>query len=838
MKNRYIIYGLVFSLTCSFAHAQQVTVKEKKMGDNGIPTFLFFDTDSTQYKKGEEETIWKEYLDITSSDQLEKVKRQTDKQGMEHIVFQQYYKGIKVENATYRVHLENGKIRMANGRFIKINDLEVMPKLQDKAAVQIALDKTGASKYAWESEGMEKMLKEETGNETATYYPEAELVIWHPYRDNTTFLAYKIKVYSLEPYNHEYFYIDASNGSVLDRDPIAIPASVTGSADTRYSGTQSLKTESFTSGYRLRDPSRGNGIETYDMNQGTDFSNAVDFVDGNNNWISAEWHNAQMDDAALDAHWALQNVYDYFLNEHGRESYNDANAKIKCYMHFDYNWENAAWSSDRILLGDGNGVTNGPRTAIDVMGHEFGHGVCQETCDLEYESESGAMNEGFSDIWGACVENYCVEQYDLLNKEIWIHGQDYNWTTGGTRSLIDPNDFGQPDTYGGTFWYNTTSCTPVSGNDYCGVHTNSGVMNHWFYLLSAGDGNAHTNDNGDCYFVEGIGMEDAAEIVYSLEADYLDSESDFDDARTYSIQAARNLNEEIQITNAWYAVGVGDQFTDYPISGPTLVCSSGATFTLDYPPAVDSIVWTTGSYLAVTGGQGTSSCTISATGNGSSWIQAELITASDTITVPQQEIWVGDPEVDSPNLTFSSNYGNEASYLCTGVASGNQFILPAPDYSFDYYEYKLTNLDNTNTIIHSYSYTGTGDLCSGNIYAGYYLFWVRNVNDCGISNWFETEIEYVDCVDEGEGLELLISPNPTASETTLSIKSTSEEITVDEDEEWTVEVYTNTLLLKTKKTKIKGIEYKIMTSNWKEGIYMIRVMYKDEVLTGKLIVTR
>ena len=171
MKNRYIIFGLVFSLTCSFAYAQQVTVKEKKMGDNGTPTFLLFDTDSTQYQKGEEETIWKEYLNITSSDRLEKVKSQTDKQGMEHIVFQQYYKGIKVENATYRVHSENGKIRMANGRFIKINDLEAMPKLQDKEAVQIALDKTGASKYAWESEGMEKILKEETGNETATYYP-------------------------------------------------------------------------------------------------------------------------------------------------------------------------------------------------------------------------------------------------------------------------------------------------------------------------------------------------------------------------------------------------------------------------------------------------------------------------------------------------------------------------------------------------------------------------------------------------------------------------------------------------------------------------------------------
>ncbi|WP_320111622.1 PepSY domain-containing protein [Draconibacterium orientale] len=352
MKNKYIIFGLILSLTCSFAHAQQVMVKEKKIGSNGTPTFLLFDIDSTQYQKGNEKAMWKDYLDITSSDQLKKVKSRTDKQDIEHDVYQQYYKGIKVENASYRVHSENGKIKMANGRFIKIENLEVSPKLQEEEAIQIALDKTRASKYAWESEGMEKMLKEETGDETATYYPEAELVIWHPSRENETHLAYKIKVYSLEPYNHEYIYVDASNGLILDRDPITIFSSATGTADTRYSGTQTLKTDSYSSEYRLRDPSRGNGIETYDMDEGTDFGDADDFTDNDNNWTAAEWHNTEMDDAALDAHWTLQKIYDYFDDEHGRQSYDGANAKIKCYVHYRPNWDNARWDDDRILLGD------------------------------------------------------------------------------------------------------------------------------------------------------------------------------------------------------------------------------------------------------------------------------------------------------------------------------------------------------------------------------------------------------------------------------------------------------------------------------------------------------
>jgi hypothetical protein len=68
-------------------------VKEKKIGSNGTPTFLLFDIDSTQYQKGNEKAMWKDYLDITSYDQLKKVKSHTDKQDVGHDVYQQYYKG-------------------------------------------------------------------------------------------------------------------------------------------------------------------------------------------------------------------------------------------------------------------------------------------------------------------------------------------------------------------------------------------------------------------------------------------------------------------------------------------------------------------------------------------------------------------------------------------------------------------------------------------------------------------------------------------------------------------------------------------------------------------------
>jgi hypothetical protein len=84
----------------------------------------------------------------------------------------------------------------------------------------------------------------------------------------------------------------------------------------------------------------------------------------------------------------------------------------------------------------------------------------------------------------------------------------------------------------------------------------------------------------------------------------------------------------------------------------------------------------------------------------------------------------------------------------------------------------------------------------------------------------------------------VFTPNPATGETTLSIESATEETQFDINEEWDLEIYNNNQTLKEKKTKLKGNEYRFNTSNWKEGVYMVRVTYKDEILTGKLVVKR
>jgi Zn-dependent metalloprotease len=198
-----------------------------------------------------------------------------------------------------------------------------------------------------------------------------------------------------------------------------------------------------------------------------------------------------------------------------------------------------------------------PLTSIDVAAHEIDHAVCTHTAGLAYRNESGAINEGLSDIWGACVEAYATN-----DKETWLIGEDIDLRAGhvALRSMSNPNAENQPDTYDGTNWYSQVGCTPSRFNDYCGVHTNSGVMNYWFYLLT--EGGSGTNDIGNSFQVTGIGITSAAEITYRAESVYMTSGTTYADARTHTIQSAEDLfgtnSQEVSIViSAWYAVGVG-----------------------------------------------------------------------------------------------------------------------------------------------------------------------------------------------------------------------------------------------------------------------------------------
>ncbi|MDR7211263.1 M4 family metallopeptidase [Flavobacterium piscis] len=611
---------LTFSLT-AFSQVTDKRVSQKNVSENGLPSSIIF-SESATYKDSDSRKVFQDQLGLKENQSFAKIRTETDKDGYTHEKFQLYDQGIKVEFANYSLHYKNGKLVSMNGEYYNLENVKIIPKLSEEEAFNKATSHIGAKQYLWETPLDAKEMSYEK--------PKGELVLLPAMEDqgqkrtsDNVRLAYKFDIYATNPVSRGDLYIDAINGQVLFYNATikhlgeyshgrSKTAGVTGSkessnsniaivaanAATRYSGTQVIQTTLSGSSYRLADATRGLGINTFNMQKGTSYTAAVNFTDADNNWTAAEYANANKDNGALDAHWGAEKTYDYWSTVHGRNSFDNAGTIIKSYVHYSNAYDNAYWNGSVMTYGDGSGTYFDILTSLDVAGHEIGHAICTYTANLAYQKESGAMNEGFSDIWGACIEYFAAP-----TKSIWLIGEDIERRSGhaALRSMSDPNSEGQPDTYGGTYWVNV-NCTPTSNNDYCGVHTNSGVLNHWFYILAVGK--TGTNDIGNAYNVSGITIDKAAKIAFRLESVYLTANSTFANARTSGIQSAIDLYgagsaEVIATTNAFYAVGVGAAYTgsaDTTVpTAPTALAASGTTSTttnLSWTASTDNVAVT------------------------------------------------------------------------------------------------------------------------------------------------------------------------------------------------------------------------------------------------------
>ncbi len=264
-----------------------------------------------------------------------------------------------------------------------------------------------------------------------------------------------------------------------------------------------------------------------------------------------------LNNPALDVHWGMEKTYDYYLEKFARNSFDNAGSVIKNFVNGAFQVSGTQMNASAfgppfnfMVYGLGGGSW-GPVVGLDVAGHEFTHMVINSSANLVYEGESGALNESFADIFGSAIEHYT----DPVSAN-WKIGEDVV-VGSALRDMSSPNIHGHPDTYNGQFWKNTS----LLNNDHGGVHTNSGVQNFWFYLLS--EGGSGTNDLGNTYSVTGIGIEKAQQIAYRNLTVYLTSTSNYQDAKNGSIQAAEDLYgngsaEYNSVIDAWYAVGVGN----------------------------------------------------------------------------------------------------------------------------------------------------------------------------------------------------------------------------------------------------------------------------------------
>lgn len=520
--------------------------------DNGEIRYITFEKNSLLVPESPFELI-KRLANLPENCSIELNKVEKDQLGFVQSKYDLFYNSFKVENKLYKINSHNGYIAsiIFESPNFSVNKFQ-------SSLVSIST-----------SDCNTPIIQNLKLNESAKFKVENNLKPLWIQKNNTLILCYKIAVEQEKPLLKKYVYVNTSSNIVEKVAERIIHTDEVGSAITKYSGTKSITTNRVSSNsYTLSETGRGGGITTLNYQNST--SSGIDFTNTSNTWANST------DNVAYDAHYGAEATYDFYLSKFGRSSFDNAGSQIINNVHYDVNYANAFWDGLSLTFGDGNGTTLNALTSLNIVGHEFTHGVTQYSANLEYLNESGALNESFSDIFGTTIE--------FLNNPTtanWVIGDEISVNGNGFRSMSNPKNYNDPNTYQGTNWVTDPNI------DYGGVHSNSGVQNYWYYLLC--QGGSGTNDNGDSYAITGIGRDDAIKIAYRTLTYYLTSSSTYSDARDFSIQAAKDLfgdcsQQLIQTTNAWYAVGVGGAFTNAVIANFTAAntTSCGIPFTASF----------------------------------------------------------------------------------------------------------------------------------------------------------------------------------------------------------------------------------------------------------------
>jgi bacillolysin len=258
-------------------------------------------------------------------------------------------------------------------------------------------------------------------------------------------------------------------------------------------------------------------------------------------------------------------VYDFYNDTFGWDSIDDAGGEIRSTVNFGVNYGNAFWcgsactsffgtSMGQMAYGDGDGTSFGPLAQdLDVVAHELTHAVTENTANLVYEGQSGALNESYSDVMAAMVDT-----------DNWTIGED-SWTPGtpgdALRDLADPTAGGQPALM--SEYLHTVY-------DSGGVHTNSGIPNHAAYLLATAPD-------------YGIGRTKVQEIYFRALSTYLTPSADFVANLNALLESAAELYgagspEQMAVARANAAVGITNRpVVTFPNGGETLEEGTPAT---------------------------------------------------------------------------------------------------------------------------------------------------------------------------------------------------------------------------------------------------------------------
>ncbi len=418
----------------------------------------------------------------------------TDEQGNTHLRYGQTKNGLPVVGGELLLHVDkNGAVYSANGSAFDGELVPAKARIAPEAAKAVALDSTSGRHLAAEG--------------------EPRLVYMRSEQDNRLKLAYEVVVTGegLDLPIRDHVLVSANDGTILDR---------------------------------ITDIHSALNRAVYSGNNTTSLPGTIKRPEGG----------AVTGDSHVDMNYDhLGTTYNCYKVNFNRDSFNNAGAQLKSTVHHSTNYTNAFWNGTQMVYGDSDGVQSAPLgKSLDVTVHELTHAVTSSESNLTYSNESGALNEGMSDIFAAYCESWTLGW--ATPASVWMIGDDV-WTPATAGDAL--RYMGNPTQDGSSKDYYPTRYTGTSDNG--GVHWNSGIANLAFKLLSTGGSHPR---GVTTTVVPAIGVQKAGAIFYKANVDLMTSGTTFAQAKTYTEQAATTLYgagsaEVAAVTKAWEAVGVG-----------------------------------------------------------------------------------------------------------------------------------------------------------------------------------------------------------------------------------------------------------------------------------------
>jgi Zn-dependent metalloprotease len=467
---------------------------------------------------------------------LRKVSEQKDDLGFTHYTFQQYHKGVKIAGGVWKLHAKDDVVVCGNGRIYPELPSNHQASITQEQAIYTAQQKAAKDHPFYEHQGLTVIDKS----------PKAELQLDYDLTDVfKPVLVYRVEVRPTD-LHHYTVWIDATTGKVLKmRDELcSIDGPKTANASDLNNQTRTINTYQIGSSYYLIDASR-NMYNSGQSRLPDESVGAIWTIDARNTAASSIYHvtsnnNQWSDRSAVSAHYNAGLAYEYYRTTHNRNSINGSGGTIVSVVNVadqgGGSLENAYWNGQAMFYGNGGTVFKPLAGALDVAGHELTHGVISNSANLEYQDQSGAINESMADVFGA-----------MIDRDDWKMGEDVVkpgvFPGGALRDLQNPNNGGSK--LGDNGWQPKNMSEFYTGSqDNGGVHINSGIVNRAFYLVA-----------------ENIGKAKAEKIWYRALTIYLTTKSEFLDLRYATEKAASDLygNTEVEaIKTAFNTVEIYD----------------------------------------------------------------------------------------------------------------------------------------------------------------------------------------------------------------------------------------------------------------------------------------